>query len=128
MWREYFEFSPKLLKAASNGSLERKKQTATYVGLPKKGKKVDVNARVSTPQAIRQGDARQMISLVAREVRDVYRLIERADSYFSIEELDEVVISHEAMCAFAWKHGSGLKSVRFRTDHGIKKPAPRRAS
>lgn len=128
MWREYFEFSPKLRKAASDGSLERKKQTATYVGLPKKGKKVDVNARVSTPQAIRQSDAKQMISLVAREVRDVYRLIERADSYFSIEELDEVVTSHEAMCAFAWKHGSGLKSVRFRIDHGMKKPAFRKAA
>ena len=128
MWREYFEFSPKLLKAASDGSLERKKQTAAYVGLPKKGKKVDVNARVSTPQAIRQVDARQMISLIAREVRDVYRLIERADSYFSIEELDEVVTSHEAMCAFAWKHWSGLKSVRFRTDHGMKKPVLRKAA
>jgi hypothetical protein len=98
------------------------------VGLPKKGKKVDVNARVSTPQVIRQGDAKQMISLIAREVRDVYRLIERSDSYFFIEELNEVLTSHEAMCAFAWKHGSGLKSVRFRPDHGMKKPTLRKAA
>ncbi|GAB3648321.1 AbiV family abortive infection protein [Ramlibacter alkalitolerans] len=126
--REYFEFSPKLLKAAADGSLERKKQAATYVGLPKKGKKVDVNARVSTPQSIRQADAKQMISLIAREVRDVYRLIERADSYFFIEELNEVLISHEAMCAFGWKHGSGLKSVRFRLNHGMKKPTLRKVA
>jgi hypothetical protein len=63
--------------------------------------------------------------LVAREVRDVYRLIERADSYFGIEELDEVVTSHEGMFVFSWKHGSGLKSVRFRPDYGRKKPARR---
>jgi AbiV family abortive infection protein len=124
--REYFEFSPKLLKAASDGSLERKKQAATYVGLPRRGKKVDVNARVSVPRVVRQNDARQMISLIAREVQDVYRLIERADSYFGIEELDEVITSHEAMFVFAWKHVSGLKSVRFRSDHGWSKPMPRK--
>lgn len=126
--REYFEFSPKILKAASDGTLERKKQTATYVGLPRKGKKVDVNARVSTPHQIRQSDAKQMISLIAREVRDVHRLIELSDSYFFIEELNEVLTSHEVMCAFIWKHGSGLKSVRFRPDHGMKKPILRKTA
>ena len=126
--REYFEFSPKILKAASDGTLERKKQTATYVGLPRKGKKIDVNARVSTPHHIRQSDAKQMISLIAREVRDVCRHIELSDSYFFIAELDEVLTSHEAMCAFAWKHGSGLKSVRFRPDHGMKKPTLRKGA
>lgn len=124
--REYFEFSPKILKAASDGTLERKKQAATYVGLPKKGKRVDVNARVSTPHRIRQSDAKQMISLIAREVRDVRRIIERSDSYFFIEELNEVLTTHEAMCAFVWSHGAGLKSVRFRPHHGMKKPTPQR--
>ena len=121
-WREYYEFSPKFLSAVSDGGLDRKKQAATYVGLPKKGKLVDVNARVSTPTSITQRDAKQIISLIAREVRDVYRLIERADSYFGIMELDEVIKSHEAMVAFSWKHGSGLKSLRFRPAHGQKKP------
>ena len=126
--REYFEFSPKLLKAASDGSLERRKQAATYVGLPRRGKKVDVNARVSTPDTIRQSEARRMISLIAREVRDVYRLIVQTDSYFGIESLDEFITSHEAMFVFSWKYGSGLKSVRFRSDHGWKKPMQQKAA
>lgn len=126
--REYYEFSPRLLAAVKDGSLDRKKQAATYVGLPKKGKLVDVNARVSTPNSIKRADAKQIISLVAREVRDVYRLIDLADSYFNIPELDEVLISHEAMVAFGWKHSSGLKSVRFRPVHGWKKPTRKKAA
>lgn len=121
MGSEYFEFSPKLLRAAADGNLERRKQAAIYVGLPKQGKHVDVNARVSLPSSTKQPDAKQMISIVAREIRDVYALIERNDRYFGIESLDEVITSHEAMFVFTWPHGSGLKSRRFRPLHGWKK-------
>src|SRR5665213_1434991 len=64
---EYFEFSPRLLVAVSEGDLERRKQAATYVGLPKRGKHVNVNARLSLPTSTSQVDAKQMISVVARE-------------------------------------------------------------
>ena len=117
---EYFEFSPASLAAAKAGDLERRKQAATYVGLPKKGRLVDVNARVSLPSSTTQAAAKQMISVVAREVRDVYRLIEQNDEYFGIDSLDDVVTSHEAMFVFGWRHKSGLKSRRFRIAHGLK--------
>ena len=117
---EYFEFSPNLLRAAKEGKLERRKQAATYVGLPKTRKRVNVNARVSLPSSIKQADAKQMISIVAKEVKDVYRLLEKNDQYFGIESLDEVITSHEAMFVFAWRHRSGLKSPRFRPLHGLK--------
>jgi AbiV family abortive infection protein len=119
--REYFEFSPALLAAVRQGDLERRKQAATYVGLPKRGKQVNVNARLSLPTSTTQADARQMISVVVREVKDVYRLIDRSDGYFGIDSLDEVVTSHEAMFVFTWRHKSRLKSRRFRGAHGLKR-------
>jgi AbiV family abortive infection protein len=126
--REYFEFSPKLLRATESGALDRKKQAATYVGLPKRGKLVDVNARVSLPGSVRQREAKQMISLIVREIRDVYWLIEVNETYFGIEEMDEVLNTHEAMFVFAWPHGSGLKSRRFRSQHGLAKLPKRNAA
>lgn len=120
LWWEYFEFSPNLLRAAMGGRLEHKKQVATYVGLPKTRKRVNVNARVSLPSSIKQADAKQMISIVVKEIKDVYKLIERSDQYFGIESLDEVVTSHEAMFVLKWRHKSGLKSPRFRPMHGLK--------
>ena len=121
MGREYFEFSPKLVRAVADGQLERRKQAATYVGLPKRGKLVNVNARVSLPSSTTMSHAKQMISILAQEIRDVYGLIERADQYFWIDGLDDVITSHEAMFVFAWPHRSGLKSRRVRPLHGLKK-------
>jgi AbiV family abortive infection protein len=118
--REYYEFSPNLLQAALDGNLERKKQIATYVGLPRTRKKVDINARISLPTSIKQVDAKQMISVVAKEIKDVYKLIERNGQYFGIETLDDVIQSHEVMFVFAWRYKSGLKSKKFRLDHGLK--------
>jgi hypothetical protein len=120
---EYFEFSPNLHQAARHGDLDRKKQRATYVGLPKRGRLIDVNARISVPTKTTQADAKQLISLVASEIKGVYRLIERNDTCFGIEELDEVITSHEAMFVFSWRHRSGLKSSRFRVAHGLAKLA-----
>ena len=118
LWRDWpSEFAPSLHRAAERGDLDRRKQTATYVGLPKQGKLVDVNARVSVPTRITAAEARQMISVVAQEVKDVYKLIERNDSFFFISALDDVVTSHEAMFVFSWRHRSGLKSRRFRPLH-----------
>ena len=87
----------------------------TYVGLPKKGKHVDVSGRVSTPDCIKKPDAKQLMSLFAKELREIYKLVERNETYFGIEEMDEVVVSHEFAPAFTWEHKrSGLKSPSFR--------------
>lgn len=117
--REYYEFSPNLLKAASDRQLEHKKQTATYVSLSRTKKKIDVNSRITTPESIKQADAKQLISLVAKEIKDVHKLIETNDGYFGIELLDEVITSHESIFVFTWRHRSGLKTKRFRLQHGL---------
>jgi AbiV family abortive infection protein len=116
-WQDYFEFSPSFLRAAEDGNLELKKQQATYVGLPKRGNYVDVNSRISLPNSITRVEAKQMISLIAREIKDVCKLIDRNDGYFGIETLDEVLMSHEAVFVFSWRHPSGLKSRRYRPLH-----------
>jgi hypothetical protein len=111
----YFDFSPRLHREVQAGLLDRRKQDATYVGLPKRGKRVDVNARISVPDRIREVEAKQLMSLFAKELREVYKLLERNETYFGIEEMDEVVMSHEFAPAFTWPHKrSGLKSPRFR--------------
>lgn len=61
-----------------------------------------------------------MIGVVAKEIKDVCKLIARNDQYFGIESLDDAVTSHEAMFVFTWRHKSGLKSPRFRPLHGFK--------
>jgi AbiV family abortive infection protein len=108
-WEHY---SPKLHEAA-NGELDLRKQKATYVGLPKKGRLVNVNGRVSLPNATTQADAKQMISLVAGEVKGAYKTIAEDEWCFDMPELDEIVTSHEAMFVFGWRHRTGLKSKRF---------------
>jgi AbiV family abortive infection protein len=119
-WWEKFSFSPRLQKAISTGELDRSKQNATYVGLPKRGKQIDVNARVSLPSSFKRNDAKRMISLLAKEIRDTYKIIDRHDTSFGIEELDEVLTSHEAMFVFSWAHSSGLKSNRYKAMNGVK--------
>lgn len=111
----YFDFSPRLHREVKAGLLDRRKQDATYVGLPKRGKRVDVNARVSVPDRVKKAEAKQLMSLFAKELREVYIALERNETYFGVEEMDEVVMSHEFAPAFTWQHKrSGLKSPRFR--------------
>jgi AbiV family abortive infection protein len=112
---EYVDFSPKLHRAVKGGLLDRRKQDATYVGLPKKGKRVNVSARVSIPDQIKKTEAKQLMSLFAKELREIYKLLERNETYFGIKEMDEVVMSHEFAPAFTSTHKrSGLKSPSFR--------------
>lgn len=111
----YFDFSPKLHKQVCAGLLDRRKQDATYVGLPKRGKRVDVNARVSVPWDVTQKEAKQLMSLFAGELRLTYKLLDRNATYFGFDQMDEVVLSHEFAPAFTWPHRrTGLKSKRFR--------------
>jgi AbiV family abortive infection protein len=111
----FFNFSPRLHREVEAGLLDRRKQEATYVGLPKRGKRIDVNARISVPARIKEAEAKQLMSLFAKELREVYELLERNETYFGIEQMDEVVMSHEFVPAFSWPHKrTGLKSARFR--------------
>lgn len=111
----YFSYSPTLVQKVETGLLDRRKQDATYVGLPKRGKRVDVNARLSVPWSVKEAEAKQLMSLFAKELRRVYKALECRECYFGIAGMDEVVTSHEYIPAFAWQHKrSGLRSERFR--------------
>ncbi len=110
----YFECSPNLRSFIESGGLDQLKQDATYVGLPRRGKVVDVNARVSIPLRFGQLQAKQIMSLFARELRDVFKAVELGDGFFGMDELNELVQSHEFIPAFEWPHKrTGLKSSRF---------------
>ena len=107
---DYFEFSKAFHKLLTSDELELRKQKATYVGLPRIKGKVDVNGRISTPASISKNNAKQLISVVVSELREVYHLIDISDSYFGIEDMDDVIRSHEIMFAFSWPHRTKLKS------------------
>lgn len=117
--REYYQYSPKLLKAIDSGNLDAEKQAATYVGLPRRGKRVNVEARISSPLSFSLADAKRMISLVAREFRDICLLIQKTESYFGIPELDEILQTHEVSFIFKWPHRSGLKSKKYHFAHDL---------
>ena len=108
----YFDFSPKFRRLVETGGLDQRKQDATYVGLPRRGKLVNVNARLSVPVRFGEAQAKQIMSLFARELRDIFEVMERNDGdFFGIQELNELAQSHEFMPAFAWPHKrTGLKA------------------
>lgn len=111
----FWEFSPKFRKLITSGGLERLKQDATYVGLPKSGKLIDVNARVSVPWRIGEDQAKQLISLLCKEFRDIYSMTgPEYGGFFSINDLNDLILSHEITPAYQWPHKrTGLKSPKF---------------
>lgn len=116
----YSEFSPNFRKLIHSGGLEIIKQRATYVGLPWREKSIDVNARISTPARVQERQAKQIISLMSKEFRDIHSVTDPEDGgFFSINELNEVVCSHEIAPVYRWPHKrTGLKSPRFTKTRG----------
>ena len=116
LFEGYFDFSPGISRKIRSGYLDQRKQAATYVGLPKRGKRIAVNARLSVPWSLTEAETRQLMSLFAKELRDLYGYVCRdGGGYFGIEELNEIVLSHEFKPALDWPHRrTGLKSKKFR--------------
>ena len=56
--------SKALVRILQNGELENIKQKATYVGFPRKGKKIDFNKRVITPFRVSKKRAEDFITAV----------------------------------------------------------------
>jgi len=61
MAREIWDYSPKFADFVKKRKLEEKKQNAIYVGLSRLKGKIDASSRVSTPNRIKEKDARQLI-------------------------------------------------------------------
>ena len=108
--RDLFHYSPKLVRLIQTKQLDLKKQRATYVGLSRTGKKIDVAGRISTPRSIKDTEARQLISLVNSEFIHAAHVIAEHGEYFGISELDSVINPELHAFVFAWPHKTGLKS------------------
>ena len=120
---DWHEYSPKFIKFIYKRDLEKKKQKATYVGLERirKGNIIDVNSRISIPTSICQKDAQQMISIIRDYLKNVCRLRFFQESYFDIDEKDDLITKSLLKKIDKWKHRSGLKSKKHLQDwHNIK--------
>ena len=107
--RDMFDYSPKFRSFIENGELDKKKQDALYVGLGRKKGSIDVKSRISTPWKIKQTDAKQCISLVNSELRNIYIKIDENECYFNIAKMDDILdlsIYHKLL---DWPFKSRLK-------------------
>jgi len=111
--REIWDYSPKFAEFIKSRKLEEKKQNATYVGLSRLKGKVDSTSRVSTPNRIKERDAQQLISLINNEFLDIHKLIEIQDTYFDIEEMDELFNKELYEKLKKWPYKTGLKHRRW---------------
>lgn len=112
--QEIFEYSPKFIEYIENKGLEELKQKATYVGLSKKGKKIDVNSRISSPLSTNVNEVIKIISLVNDELIDMCKLNERQDGYFGIYELDNLIDNDLLNRLNKFEFSSNLKSSNHR--------------
>ena len=111
--RDMYDFSPKLVRFIQSKELELKKQIATYVGLDRIKKKVDVNSQISTPQRIKNKDAKQLIALINHEYVRIFETIRLHGDYFGIPDVDNIIDPDMHQFIFSWPHRTGLKSRRF---------------
>ncbi|MFZ6641701.1 AbiV family abortive infection protein [Undibacterium sp. TC4M20W] len=114
---DLFEFTPELVKFIKSGQLERKKQSAVYVGLGRGSKIIDVNSRISTPKSIKLIDAKRMISWVNAEFIYIHKSITVNSGNFGIADLDEVILWKANQFIFEWPYKSRIRSRNNRFAH-----------
>ncbi len=115
-WGVPFEFCDKFMEFVNSGQLDIKKQKATYVGLDRKGKTIDINNRISLPKQIKEYDAKQMISLLNDFLIDCCDMKSFYESRFEIKEKDELLNDSLYEKLNQWNHRSNLRKVPlFRT-------------
>lgn len=114
--RERFDFSPKFVSFVESRGLEGKKQRATYVGLKRLRKGIDLAGNISSPDFIKKIDAQQQISLLNEIIKEISLLKDIQGFYFSIDIVDKILTSELHNSLLLWKHRSGLKSKKFYND------------
>lgn len=110
---DIFEYSPKLVRFIKAKELDLAKQRATYVGLDRVGKRIDVTGRISTPERFKEAGSKQLITLLVSEFRDIHAKVDFYGDYFGIKEVDSVINSEDHQFLFAWPHNTRLKSRHF---------------
>lgn len=115
-WGISSDYNSKFIASVENGELELRKQKATYVGLTKQKKDVDVNGRISLPTQIKNKDAKQMISLLNDYLKDMCDMKDYYTFHCDIAEKDELLNIDLKNKLDNWKFKSGLREVPlFRT-------------
>ena len=111
--REIFDYSPKFVKFVERGQLEIQKQNATYVGLKKTKGNIDINSHISTPNKIKEIDAKKIISLLNAVLIEICEIKILQESYFNIEEMDNILNKSLLEKLNKWKYKSGIKSKKW---------------
>ncbi|TWX63349.1 AbiV family abortive infection protein [Colwellia sp. C1TZA3] len=112
--REVTDYSPKFVEKIRSKELEQQKQQATYVGLSRKKRAIDVDSRISIPEKqISQNSAKQMISLINHELMQIHNVCEQSDGYFDIWEMNLIINEDDHPILFRWPYKSGLKSRKW---------------
>lgn len=114
---DLFEYSPRLVRFIKAKELDLAKQRATYVGLRRVGKRVDVAGRISTPEVFKEANSKQFITLLVCEFRDIHAKVEATGDYFGIEEVNFVINADDHQFLFVWPHETRLKSQHFLKQH-----------
>jgi AbiV family abortive infection protein len=110
-WGVSRDYSAKFIESIENGELELKKQKATYVGLNKIRKQVDVNSRISLPTQIKEKDSKQMISLLNDYLKDMCDMKSYYEFHSDILEKDELLTNELNERLNKWPFSSGLRNV-----------------
>ncbi|MDM8181356.1 AbiV family abortive infection protein [Marinobacter salarius] len=109
--RDLTDFSPTFSEFVENGKLEQKKQSATYVSLPRIKGKVDIGGRISVPIVkIKLKDAKQLISFINSEFLTICWRIHDDEFYFDVEGMDEVFNDPIFMKLLSWPYKSRIRS------------------
>lgn len=106
-------YTSKFIKFIKSGGLERKKQKATYVGLDKKGKQIDVNSRISTPNQIKENDAKQIISLLNDGLKNLCMEKKFHEPDLSITIKNELITDELLSKLKQWKYRSGIRRYQL---------------
>jgi len=112
--RDMIEYSPKFIQFVHDKKLDVTKQTATYVGLRRTRKGIDVAGRIQSPFSIRSSRARKQISLINDILLEMCRVNLAQDQYFDIEGMDSLIdLKLRNHLKLKWKGRSRIRSPRW---------------
>ena len=110
-WGFGWDYNKTFINFVEKGQLELKKQKATYVGLKKNWKAVDVHGRISLPSEIKERDAKKIISLLNDYLKDQCERKFYYEFHYAIAEKDELLSNELYNKLKKWKHRSGLRTA-----------------
>ena len=110
---DLFDYSPKFVDFVQKGQIELKKQKSTYIGLEKKKGKIKVNSRISIPDNVNEADAKRIISLLNDVLVKICETKLFQESYYDIEEMDNIIDKNLLKELKKWKFKSGLNHRRW---------------